>query len=129
MASGDNELKDDEKVALENLVTGNWNEMKKPWFRFFASHEPGPVLEKLRCPVFAINGELDTQVDPKLNLPKIEEHLKAGGNKRFELREFPKLNHLFQTCKTGGISEYQEIEETIAPAILKGITDWIRSLP
>jgi hypothetical protein len=40
-------------------------------------------------------------------------------------KELPGLNHLFQTCKTGAVSEYAEIEETIAPAALKVIGDWI----
>jgi hypothetical protein len=35
------------------------------------------------------------------------------------------LNHLFQTCKTGELAEYAKIEETIAPAVLELITDWI----
>jgi len=37
----------------------------------------------------------------------------------------PGLNHLFQTAKTGSPSEYQNIEETFAPAALKIIADWL----
>ncbi len=118
---------DEEKARLEHLVLANWNEMKKPWFRFFAQHEPGPVLEKVQCPVFAINGSLDMQVEPKLNLSTIEKHLMVGGNTRFKTREFPRLNHLFQTCKTGGVSEYESIEETFSPAVLRAILEWILS--
>jgi hypothetical protein len=35
------------------------------------------------------------------------------------------LNHLFQTCQTGAVSEYGKIEETFAPAALALIGDWI----
>ena len=35
------------------------------------------------------------------------------------------LNHLFQTCKTGSVTEYGSIEETIAPAALETIANWI----
>ena len=78
-----------------------------PWFRHFLTYDPAPVLEKVKCPVLAINGEKDLQVDPKQNLPPIEAALKAGGNADFTLKELPGLNHLFQACKTGAISEYQ----------------------
>ncbi len=37
----------------------------------------------------------------------------------------PGLNHLFQTAKTGAISEYAQIEETIAPEVLELIGKWI----
>lgn len=35
------------------------------------------------------------------------------------------LNHLFQESKTGQISEYPEIEETMSPKVLEKISDWI----
>jgi hypothetical protein len=41
------------------------------------------------------------------------------------IKEFPGLNHLFQTCKTGAVSEYGAIEETLAPAVLETIGNWI----
>ena len=45
------------------------------------------------------------------------------------IREFPGLNHLFQTCKTGAPSEYGAIEETFNPTAMKAIGDWIIALP
>ncbi len=115
------------RKVLSELVRANLKVMNDPWFRFFASYEPGPDLLKIKCPVLAINGEKDVQVDPKLNLSKIESYLKAGGNSNFAMKELPGLNHLFQTCKTGGISEYQSIEETIAPVALEAITNWLKA--
>jgi uncharacterized protein len=32
---------------------------------------------------------------------------------------------LFQTCKTGSVSEYGAIEETLAPVVLETIAQWI----
>ncbi len=115
------------RKILAELVRANLKAMNDPWFRFFATYEPGPDLQKIKCPVLAINGEKDVQVDPKLNLPKIESALKAGGNKDVTVVSLAGLNHLFQTSKTGGISEYQSIEETVAPTALKAMTDWIKS--
>jgi len=41
------------------------------------------------------------------------------------VREMPGLNHLFQTAKTGSSTEYGEIDETMAPAMLTLVSDWI----
>lgn len=96
-----------------------------PWFRFFVRYDPATALEKVTCPVLALNGEKDLQVPPKLNLPAIRKALQAGGNKNFETDELPGLNHLFQTAKTGSPSEYAEIEETMSPLALEKIAGWI----
>ena len=39
--------------------------------------------------------------------------------------KLPRLNHLFQTAKTGALSEYSQIEETMSPVALEVIGDWI----
>ena len=96
-----------------------------PWSLFFLQYEPAPTLEKVKCPVLAVNGEYDLQVLPKENLAGIEKALKAGGNTRLTVKEFPGLNHLFQHSKTGAINEYSQIEETISPEVLNFVTDWI----
>lgn len=97
-----------------------------PWFKYFLRFDPVPVLEKVKCPVLAINGEKDLQVPPKENLSAIEAALKKGGNKNFEVKMLPGLNHLFQTSATGKISEYGQIEETISPIALQTMFDWIK---
>jgi hypothetical protein len=62
---------------------------------------------------------------PKENLEAIDKALKAGGNQDYTIKLLPGLNHLFQTCKTGAPAEYGKIEETIAPAALQLMGDWI----
>ncbi len=111
---------------LRSAITAGIAQMKSPWFRQFLTHEPGPVLEKVTCPVLALNGAKDVQVDPALNLPAIQEALRKGGHQHFAAEEILGVNHLFQTCRTGGVSEYQTIEETISPVVLKRMTDWIQ---
>jgi len=68
-----------------------------PWFRFFLSVDPRMLLERVRCPVLALNGSKDLQVTPEGYLAGIEAALKKAGNARFVVRELPGLNHLFQT--------------------------------
>jgi uncharacterized protein len=99
--------------------------MNSPWYRYFIYHDSSKVLEKIKIPVLAINGSLDCQVLPEQNLQAIERALKQASNQDFSIVELPSLNHLFQTCTTGSIEEYAQIEETISPTVLKLIGDWI----
>ena len=98
---------------------------KLPWYRYFITFDPKPVLKNVKVPVLALNGELDLQAPWKENLDLIEAGLKAGGNADVTVKAFPKLNHLFQTAQTGLITEYEKIEETMSPEVLKTMSDWI----
>ena len=102
-------------------------QLNSPWIRFFARHDPAQVLEQVRCPVLAFNGEKDLQVPCKINLDAIAEALRKGGNQNVTIRSFPNLNHLFQHCETGLMGEYGEIEETFALEALELMKDWINS--
>lgn len=123
-----------EKLAREKLGTVTEQELRgvrmlgSPWFRYFLAYDPAPALTKVKCPVLALNGGLDRQVPPALNLPAIRKALQTGGNKRFEVVEMPGLNHLFQTAKTGAVAEYGAIEQTMAPEALEKIASWISTV-
>ncbi len=110
---------------IEALAETQSKQLESTWFRFFLTFDPRPTLAKVKCPVLALNGERDLQVPPKENLEEIAKAIKKGGNTRVATRQLPGLNHLFQTCKTGAVAEYSQIEETIAPSALKAIGDWI----
>jgi pimeloyl-ACP methyl ester carboxylesterase len=97
------------------------------WFYFFVIHNPQETLRKVRCPVLAINGDLDVQVVAKVNLPAIEQALREGGNPDFTVQELPRLNHLFQTAQTGNINEYAFLEETMSPMALEPVAAWIEA--
>lgn len=121
-------LEEKDKKEAEKLKTQLEAQIKftlSPWLRYFLTYDPATVLAKVECPVLALNGEKDVQVDSKQNLGGIEKALKGGKAQDITVKELPNLNHLFQTCKTGGVSEYGKIEETLAPVVLETITDWI----
>lgn len=99
--------------------------LQDPWHRWFIDYDPAPMLEKVKCPVLVLNGDLDLQVVADVNVPAIESALRKGGNSHVTVRRFPGLNHLFQTANTGLPDEYRQIEETIAPAVLETITKWL----
>ena len=118
-----------EKLAHDGVPEGQIGMAIKafisPWYRYFLTYDPATALRKVACPVLAIDGSLDLQVPPAQNLPAIRKALEEGGNKYFEIEVLPGLNHLFQTAKTGAVSEYGEIEETISPLALDKIANWI----
>jgi len=109
----------------EEAIEAQFKQILSDWFLYFLTHDPRPVLKEVRCPVLALNGEKDLQVPPKENLAEIGKALKAAGNSDVTLKEMPGLNHLFQTAETGAVSEYGKIEESISPAVLQLIGDWI----
>ncbi len=100
-------------------------QVTSPWFRYFLTYDPASALRKVTCPVLVINGSLDKQVLPSQNLPPIRQALAEAGNQHVEIDELPGLNHLFQTAKTGALSEYSQIEETISPVALDKMANWI----
>lgn len=99
--------------------------LTSPWYVEFLRYDPATSLSKLKVPLLALYGDKDLQVPPAVNVPALKKILDAAGDKQYETEVFPGLNHLFQTAKTGLPSEYGEIEETIAPEVLKKIGDWI----
>jgi uncharacterized protein len=99
--------------------------MSQPWLRFFIAYDPRQALAKVRVPVLAIGGERDVQVPPGENLAEIGRTLRANGNAEVTIVQLPKLNHLLQTSTTGLPDEYAAIDETIAPAALAAVGDWL----
>lgn len=97
---------------------------RSPWLNFFIDYDPSADISKTLCPVMAINGSRDIQVISSLNLAGIKAHLRP--NPKNIIKEYPSLNHLFQHCKTGNVSEYRMIEETISPEVLEDIVRFIK---
>ena len=98
-------------------------EVLSPWFRTFLALDPRTFLSRVKVPVLALNGARDWQVPPDANLPEMRKALAHDHD--VTIREMPGLNHLFQTAKTGSPTEYAEIEETISPAVLALVSNWI----
>ena len=96
------------------------------WLQWFIDYDPSADIRKSRCPVFALNGDRDCQVISSQNLTAIRQLLPKS--KKNLVKEYPTLNHLFQHCTTGLLTEYSEIEETISPEVLSDIAQWINGL-
>ena len=101
-------------------------QIQMPYLTKFLSLDMRPLLGGIACPVLALNGTKDTQVDCRSNLDALRSGLPARPQNRIEAVEG--VNHLFQTCSTGASSEYRTIEETIAPSVLETIVRWVSAL-
>jgi pimeloyl-ACP methyl ester carboxylesterase len=114
----------------ERLFIAPWQRqlrrLKSPWLRFFLSYDPATALEKIKCPVLALEGEKDLQVIPDQNVRAMKAAFARGGNRDATVQVLPGLNYMFQTARTGLGYEYETIPETISPVALNRIGDWIQ---
>ncbi|HOB53786.1 MAG TPA: alpha/beta fold hydrolase [Acidobacteriota bacterium] len=123
-----NSLSDVQKKQLpdpEQFIGRQLDALFSPWMQFFLTFDPRPTLARVKCPVLAVGGEKDLQVPAAEHLALIEAAVRDGGNTRVITRLLPGLNHLFQTCRTGAVSEYAAIEETLSPLFLQTMGDWL----
>lgn len=101
--------------------------ISSPWFMTLFKIYPEKYIKKIECPVYAINGEKDMQVNYATHLPIIKKYVfkKSSLNK---VESFKNLNHLFQECETGMFDEYGRIEQTISPNVLNSMLLWLNSV-
>ena len=92
-------------------------QLTSPWFFTFFHFDPKKHIKKVHCPVIAINGEKDLQVDAVANQTLMRRYLSKKWPHQFHI--IPSANHLLQTCTTGSPDEYGAIEETICPGVLE----------
>lgn len=110
--------------ALKPITIKSLQQADTPYIRHFLNIDVSELLSKIKCPVLALNGTKDTQVDCTANTIQLERGLT---NCKHTIKKVDGVNHLFQHCTTGNVVEYQQIEETIAPEVLQTITGWINS--
>ena len=111
-------LKQNYKAVLMQLQT--------PYLSRFLAVDVRPLLPQITCPILALNGTKDIQVNYETNLEALRNGL--SGNAADVIQAIEGVNHIFQHCTTGSVAEYKEIEETISPAVLSDITTWISNL-
>ena len=100
--------------------------MSNPWMGFFLKYDPTSDISNTKCPVMALNGSKDMQVGASVNLGAIRRLLPK--NKSNVVKEYTGLNHLFQHCTMGFVTEYGQIAETMSPEVLKDVAEWINTL-
>ncbi|SNR16298.1 alpha/beta hydrolase family protein [Tenacibaculum jejuense] len=85
-------------------------------------------LLKIKCPVLALFGEKDTQVDWKKTKALYQKTL--GKTTHFTTKSFPNCNHNLFTCKTGGFYEFQDdnLPWIRSENFLSTITNWLNKI-
>ena len=129
--------------------------LKTPYMKYFLKMNVSDILGSVKCPVMALNGTKDIQVSCERNLSLLRQGLPGGYSESVPATDSVSvshsvseavpatfadessvnvvkaeigLNHMFQHCRTGEMSEYKEIEETISPDVLTEMTAWLRTL-
>lgn len=107
------------QVSREEMIKSTNNN----WIIYFLNLDPSEYLKKVHCPILALNGTKDIQVEANSNLERIESSVK--NKELLTVKKYLNLNHLFQKAETGAINEYAQIQETFSEDVLKDILTWI----
>lgn len=109
-------------VESEQYLTSMLNALT-PYYKGFLRTTPSDFIPDITCPILAINGSKDMQVEADTNLEifktlaPIPEHvtiIKVEG-----------LNHLFLPSKTGLPQEYFHLQPGFSPEVLRIVSDWL----
>lgn len=123
----------DSAYADQKALIPDWDEflqyqigfLVSPWMRFFAEHDPADDWKLVKCPVLALNGEKDIQVNAEQNLPAIAAALDAGKNYNYEIITMIGMNHLFQSCTLCTLEEYGRLPESISQDVISEMGNWL----
>lgn len=98
------------------------------WFRYFINVNPSNYLEKLSCPVLALNGKMDIQVSAAENIEAYNDHLSHSKAPFFKCKALDSINHMFQKVDHWNTYEYYESAETFNVEVMDMIVEWISEL-
>lgn len=111
------------KVLENELAAAKEKLIYDDGIRRYMEYDPVVAIKATHCPVLAVNGEKDVQVRADRHLPVLRANL--APKDRMTIKSYPKLNHLFQHCKTGAPTEYGQIDETMALEVLEDIAGFV----
>ena len=117
------ELSGQTGTVSEEIYRQNARLEGNAWLNWFIDYDPTDDIASTVCPVMAVNGSKDCQIISSLNLEAIR--AKLPQDSRNLVKEYDSLNHLFQHCTTGAVTEYRSIEETVSPELLSDLAGWI----
>jgi pimeloyl-ACP methyl ester carboxylesterase len=96
-------------------------------FQSLLVSDPAKLLKDVRQPLLVVQGELDTQVEPKnadLLVSLARQRKKAGP---VEVAKVPGVNHLLAPSKTGETDEYGTLpDKHVGAAVTQAIVTWLQ---
>ena len=116
-----NELMAKQGNLSEAEIARQVKHMVSPWYSAFIRLNPGEYIQKMKCPVLALNGEWDVQVNAQQNLDALKTIYPEA-----EVKIYPRVNHMFQeTSSLGQSLNYGAISQTFSPKVLDDIAKWL----
>jgi pimeloyl-ACP methyl ester carboxylesterase len=85
-------------------------------------YDPMPALEKVKCPVLTIFGELDTLTPVSETTANYRKGLRNAGNKDVTIRVFPNADHALLVWPQPNDQIHWPV---LAPGYLDAMTNWI----
>ncbi|MBR6639448.1 MAG: dienelactone hydrolase family protein, partial [Muribaculaceae bacterium] len=87
----------------------------------FVRFNPIEYIKQMKCPVLALNGEWDVQVNARQNLDALKTVYPDA-----EIKTYSGVNHMFQEASSLGQSlNYGAISQTFSPKVLDDIAKWM----
>lgn len=119
-----------DSLNLPNILKQNYQgvimQLQSPYMKYFLALDARNLLDQVTCPILALNGTKDTQVECDKNLDALRIGLPNNSANHIEVVEG--LNHMFQHCRTGVTTEYRQIEETFDLEVIEKMIRWILDL-
>lgn len=95
-----------------------------PYYKEFLRSDPSVLLPQITCPILALNGSKDMQVEASGNLSAIKRLATASSGVTTEV--IAGLNHLFLPCSSGLPGEYVHLKPGFSSEALEMMTEWIK---
>ena len=118
-------------AATQNARAKKWAERVQlatkpedivPSWKLQMGYDPKPALEKVKCPVLALFGELDTLTPVAETTANYRSGLDKAGNKDYTIKLFPDADHAMLVWPKPNAPTHWPV---LAPGYLGTMTDWI----
>ncbi|UOQ74021.1 alpha/beta hydrolase [Hymenobacter cellulosilyticus] len=97
----------------------------QPTVQDILRQDPRPDLRKIRVPVLAVTGALDTEAPATTQFPALKAAFPASGGTQLTTVVVPQVTHFLQTIPAGTTLSPYDNPESISPAALSAIGDWL----
>ena len=98
--------------------------ISSPFYKGFLRTDPSIYLSRITCPILALNGSKDMQVEAKRNLAQIKRLTTSSPS--VTVKELEGLNHLFIPANSGHPSEYLFLPPGFSSDALTALLQWLR---
>ena len=99
-----------------------------PWYKEHFDNPPSRFVDKVKCPVLILHGELDHN-SPPTEAKQTQQALVDAGNTNVTMHIFPGLDHSYRRLGDPDEDFITARTRPLAPAMPEAMTDWLSSLP